>query len=143
MNDEERFDHYVKHGWCPVPWKHHPEPIKEALRGMGWKPQLKQCFYNSQRFLVTARQMGLDLDLEYHEGYAQTLIPFEHAWLVYEGEVLDLTLPPDREPVYHDSLVFGYNDIVEHMRETEMWAKVSGMADLWELHPLKDQFTSR
>lgn len=81
-----------RQGWYPAPWSHHPGAVKDAIRAMRWRPRIKECFYNCQMFLLNSGLEGL----EYHEGWAQTLIPVEHAWLVYKGERLDLTLGPDR-----------------------------------------------
>jgi hypothetical protein len=51
------------------------------------KPKIKQCFYNSQMFILTADN-GL-----YYEGYCfDGLIPFHHAWVVIDGKVVDFTL---------------------------------------------------
>lgn len=51
------------------------------------KPKSKECFYNSQIFVLTA-----DNSL-YYEGYCfDGLIPFHHAWVVIDGKVVDFTL---------------------------------------------------
>lgn len=85
-------------GWAEALWAHHPPEVKAAIRTMRWRPQVKQCFANCQRFAL-ARV----LDVEYREGWVQTLIPVEHAWLVYRGEILDLTLDPGRGAEYLES----------------------------------------
>lgn len=51
------------------------------------KPKAKECFYNSQLFVATAA-VG-----RYFEGYCfDGLLPFHHAWIVYNGLVVDFTL---------------------------------------------------
>lgn len=51
------------------------------------KPKIKQCFYNSQLFLLVE---GVG---EYYEGYCfDGLIPFHHAWVVIDLKVVDFTL---------------------------------------------------
>tara|TARA_B100001094_G_scaffold314673_1_gene353779 strand:+ start:1641 stop:2234 length:594 start_codon:yes stop_codon:yes gene_type:complete len=48
----------------------------------------KQCFYNAQR-LILADHEGR---FEYWEGYAYTgVIPVLHAWVVFEGSLVDVT----------------------------------------------------
>ena len=52
----------------------------------GFEP--KQCFYNAQR-LILADYEGR---FEYWEGYAHTgVIPVLHAWIVFEGSLVDVT----------------------------------------------------
>jgi len=55
-----------------------------------WKispPQIKQCFYNSQMFVLSSE------GATYYEGYAFTFFfPFHHAWVVVDGKVVDFTL---------------------------------------------------
>jgi len=86
---------YNRQGWYPVPWAHHPKPIKDALRRFGLRPMIKECFRNCQAFMFRNMLEGETLDLVYCEGWVQDLIPLEHAWLEYEGKLLDLTLRPD------------------------------------------------
>lgn len=51
------------------------------------RPQIKQCFYNSQLFVVVS-ELG-----DYYEGYCHDgLLPFHHAWNVIDGKVVDFTL---------------------------------------------------
>jgi hypothetical protein len=55
---------------------------------------MKSCWHNAQRFLLEA---PAELGVQYREGWVQSLIPVAHAWLVYEGRLLDLTLQVDEE----------------------------------------------
>ena len=80
----------AQRGCYPARWAHHPREIKDALRALGLRPMLKQCFRNAQRFLLHAPAVGVDV--EYREGWALLMgIPIQHAWLSYRGKVLDLT----------------------------------------------------
>jgi hypothetical protein len=58
------------------------------ITSLRMKPEIKQCYYNSQMFA-----MGDD-SVHYYEGfcYDEGLVPLEHAWNVVNGEVVDLTL---------------------------------------------------
>lgn len=52
------------------------------------KPKPKECYHNAQLMAV------FDPDLKYYEGLIITDIgiPIEHAWNVFEGKVVDVTL---------------------------------------------------
>ena len=99
---------------------------------MGWRPQVKQCFMNCQRFILE----GL-LEVEYREGWVQTLIPMEHAWLIYKGKVLDLTLNSSRDVVYLNSHVAHVLDIQLQMVRTGRFGPVFP-EDLAELSPFRE-----
>lgn len=85
-------------GWAEALWAHHPPEVRAAIRSLGWRPQVKQCFANCQRFALARL-----LEVEYREGWVHTVIPIQHAWLVYRGEILDLTLDPGRDVEYLES----------------------------------------
>jgi hypothetical protein len=87
MNTDQKIEMYCKRGWCPVPWAHHPKEIRDELRRMRFRPKMKSCFENCQRFV-----MHTMLDVRYTEGYAVSMIPVEHAWLTWNGRIIDLTL---------------------------------------------------
>ena len=59
--------------------------LKQILRESGIQPQAKQCFYVSQMLYLTAPDK-----LKYIEGFANHIIPTEHAWLEYKGKVVDV-----------------------------------------------------
>lgn len=80
-----------RQGWCPVRWAHHPPEIKAELRRLGLAPQLKQCYMNCQKLILRTHLP----DLEYWEGWSDRIIPFDHAWLLWRGEIIDLTLEPE------------------------------------------------
>lgn len=97
MTRSERiFEGLRKRGWYPARWAHHPPAVKRKLRSFRWRPQVKQCFANCQRFVLDNATSPDPLDdVEYHEGWVLALIPIAHAWLTVGGEVVDLTLEPD------------------------------------------------
>lgn len=121
-------------GWAPALWAHHPPEVKEVFHRQGWLPLVKQCFANCQRFVLHA-----GLDVEYREGYVLTVIPMVHAWLIYKGEVLDLTLDPNREIQYLASYTVFYDEILSHVIETERYGPVHPH-DLDELSPFYEGF---
>lgn len=67
----------------------------ELLDDEGSRYAIKECFYNSQKVLLYADAWGwLDGEhtLEYAEGFAQSIIPVQHGWLLLNGKVIDLTM---------------------------------------------------
>ena len=84
---------YLTRGWAPAKWAHHPKEIKDAIRAMRWRPGIKMCWANSQIFLIAARARGIET--EYREGWCLCPVPVDHAWLIYKGKTLDLTLGPE------------------------------------------------
>lgn len=137
MNTEEKLQRYMRDGFCPVPTSHHPRPIQEALETICLQPMLKECYVNSQKMMVGVHHHDLDLDLEYHEGYAIGIIPFEHAWLTWCGEVVDLTLDDAKGRIqYGESYSYTYEEILRNMRNTEMWCPLTDPKDFAQIHPL-------
>jgi hypothetical protein len=110
-----------KRGWWPSPWAHHPPEIRAALRSQGWRPRVKQCFSNCQRFILGAIGTELEQHLEYREGWATVSIPMEHAWLLYKGEVMDMTLGPNAKVEYGESLACTTAEIIEVILMTQMY----------------------
>lgn len=120
-----------RNGWCPALWGHHPPEIREAIREMGFRPAVKGCFANCQRFVLANAMLGLGLDVEYREGWVLGIIPFEHAWLVYrpeggEEQILDLTLDPDTtgEYEYQDSTGYSVDAVHANCVRTGMYKPV-------------------
>lgn len=126
---DRRIDSFIRNGWYPVPYRHHPKPIKEALREIGMRPQMKQCFANCQRFITQVDW----LELEYHEGYATSLIAFPHGWLVWEGQRIDLTLDID-DCVYHESIAYTQEEVLINVVQTGLYTVIDPRA-LELLHP--------
>lgn len=48
------------------------------------RAEMRQCYYNAQR-------LALDTGMDYVEGWANALIPVEHAWNMENGRVIDTT----------------------------------------------------
>ncbi len=116
-----------RRGWAPALWAHHPPEVKRAIWWMGWRPQVKQCFSNCQRFVLGVQRlapMGIDLEVEYREGWVHTVIPMEHAWLIYEGRVLDLTLDPNRDVEYLCSNIVSQEEILLRVVRTGEYGPV-------------------
>lgn len=92
-------------------------------------PQMKQCFYNCQRFVVNTF-----LSVEYHEGWVTSIIPIEHAWIKWNGQIIDLTLEPDMEREYLKSIAYTAEDIRINMIRTKQWTTIDPRA-LQEIGP--------
>lgn len=129
IDTERRLEVYSQRGWCPVPWAHQPQAIKNELRRIGLRPQMKQCFANCQKFVMFS-----ELDVEYREGWIISFIPMQHAWLMYEGQRVDLTLTPERgsSVEYLDSLAYSKFDIAHHAYGEGVW----GIMDERRLHEI-------
>lgn len=127
---------YFKQGYVNALWAHHPPEVKAAIREFGWRPQIKNCFMNSQQFFLDCwrRKPELFERLEYHEGYVVTILPLEHAWLKLDGEVLDLTLDPGIGREYLRSHTYGSEEVLKHVVKTGTWGPVSGY-ELGKLSP--------
>jgi len=124
MTSEEQVALYLKQGWCPAKWSHHPKVIKDALRTIRFVPGIKECFANCQRFAIDVDRYQLPLDVEYREGYVISIIPIEHAWLMVDGETVDLTLDPDREHEHLRSYAVPVDEIRTNMLKTRSYCAV-------------------
>jgi hypothetical protein len=69
--------------------------VMMAIRNLGFKPQVKQCFYNSQMLAIS----DMTDKIRYVEGYAINIIPTLHGWCEINGKVIDLTWKDDGEYV--------------------------------------------
>lgn len=87
--------------------------------------ELKQCFSNAQS------ELWHDQRLTYVEGYAMSIIPVHHGWLVDdEGRVLELTW---REPgSAYIGVPIKRDYVIEMARTTKYW---SALFDNWAHHP--------
>lgn len=61
--------------------------VKDAIKNLGFVPQMKQCFYNAQ-MLACVDMLG---KIKYCEGFANSIIPVNHAWCTINDKVIDLT----------------------------------------------------
>ncbi len=136
MGDDtnRRCDGFLTRGFYPVRWAHHPPEIKDAIRLIGFRPLMKQCYRNSQLFAIRNADLGLGLDLEYREGWGLSLIPIEHAWLVYKGEVLDLTIDDGRIE-YAQSYSYTPEQIRANMVRSLSWCPLTDGRRFSEIHP--------
>jgi hypothetical protein len=67
-----------------------PDKLPNNLRSCSYKT--KECFYNAQ-------MISLLYGYDYYEGFANSIIPTEHAWVVTQDNVLiDLTWDKVAEP---------------------------------------------
>lgn len=93
---DRRIAQYMRNGWAPVPFAHHPPHIRLAIRAARMRPKMKCCFENCIR-LICQQQV---VPLTYCEGFVSTAhvpFPIEHAWLKDEhGVVIDVTLGAER-----------------------------------------------
>lgn len=76
-----------------VPYRHHPQPIKELIHRARYRPKRNYCFANCGRLILAARRSEYVSEITYCEGTWQGphLPPVWHAWLRYRGEIVDLT----------------------------------------------------
>ena len=88
----EKLRFYQKHGWAPVSTTRHSQEVREAIRDARFRPAMKQCFRNSQRLIILSE---LRSRLTYVEGLLNGYML--HAWLLLDGEILDLTLDEPHE----------------------------------------------
>jgi len=137
---EDWLEHYIEHGWAPAQWEHHPDVIQDAFGVMGFEPRLKECFSNCQKFTLDSKRYGLDIEVEYHEGYVISIIPFEHAWLTFEGEVLDLTLGPDKVVEYLDSYTYSREEIRESVQKDMRYSPLTSYQKFHQISPWGDGY---
>lgn len=67
--------------------------VMKAVKGLGFEPQVKQCFYNSQLLMTH----DYDGRIKYVEGYAVNIIPTLHGWCEINGKLIDVTWKNDRK----------------------------------------------
>lgn len=125
----QRIEEYRRTGGCRVRWWHHPKEVRDAIRRAGLQPMMKKCWRNSQRLFISDHQLE---GLTYHEGWASGIITFEHAWLRYKGEILDLTIDssPAREPVHYPEkyLTYTLDELLEVISTHMTWGPVNQTA---------------
>lgn len=52
QTDKQKIESYLRRGWCPVAWKHHPPHVRAAIREARMVPKLKGCFENAQKLVL-------------------------------------------------------------------------------------------
>lgn len=124
---EQMIGTYQRLGWCPVPYAHQPKEIRDALRRIGMRPQIKHCYANSQRFIWNVDW----LDLVYHEGLVVAPIPLAHAWLTWEGQRIDLTLNIiERDIKVLSDIPYSAEDVSEAIVMRQQYAPID-LAKMW------------
>lgn len=122
---DRRIRQYVRNGWSPVPYAHHPAHIRQAIRAAGIRPKMKACFENCIRLMLQQRVVRLT----YCEGFVSTAyvpFPIEHAWLKDEhGTVVDVTLSPDRAPVVISHREYTLAEVREGVSKTGVYGPVN------------------
>lgn len=126
---------FKRQGWYPVPWAHHPPVIKEAIRAARFRPQIKQCFANCQRLIISWHPVTDEL--VYREGWIISVIPMLHAWLEYRGQRIDLTLDrADGEVTYLESLAYDKAAVAVSVLRNGVFGPLDGKR-LREIDPLR------
>lgn len=73
----------------------------------------KSCFTNCSRLAITARGTPYESCIRYCEGWVEAEFgPFEHAWILLEGRIVELTLAPDRLVQYGEHRVLTPTEVV-------------------------------
>ena|ERR1035437_5974250 len=68
--------------------------VKEAISGIKFKPEQKDCFYNAQLLVLRDRYHML----KYVEGFATNdVMPVLHAWCEIQGNAVDITWKDDNQ----------------------------------------------
>ena len=73
-------------------WFEGMEPAANDPETKAWqrlhRPKKKECFYNAQQFVI-----DISPKAKYFEGLCwQGVMPVDHAWIVFKGQVIDFTL---------------------------------------------------
>jgi len=63
------------------------EIVSVAIKNLGFKPRMKECFYNAQMLALN----DYTNKIQYCEGFGMSLIPCNHGWCVINDKVIDLT----------------------------------------------------
>ncbi len=131
---DRRIELFVRRGWCPIRWAHHPQPIKDLIRAGGCVPKLKCCYENSARLVMTACGTEYESRLRYCEGWASTIIPIAHAWLTLDDEIVDLTLGTgdDYPPIYGEHRSFSVVGTVAMIAKAGTYGPLT---NLWKIGP--------
>lgn len=121
----DKIEQWAAQGWAPASYRHlHPD-LKRFIRGLRFRPGIKECFKNCQLLAVELDGSELGRRVEYHEGIALTLgFPIEHAWLKLDGEIQDPTLSGKRPEEYVASLSYTAAAIRRNMNQTRMWCPI-------------------
>lgn len=120
MNNHNKINCFMKKGWCPVPYKHHPIHIKTAIKAANFKPQMKCCHANAQKLIL----MQNKVNLQYVEGIVASIVPIKHAWVIDENnQHHDITSNPALKPICYK--VYSKQDLITNINETRMFTFVN------------------
>ena len=133
MSTEDTYQKIMKNGWAPAPWSHHPQAIKDLIRGGGFRPKVKGCFENCGKLIIASLKTEYEKDLIYCEGWAVGYIPTEHAWIKYKGEIVDLTT---QKLKHGECREYTPHEVVIQMVQLGHFGPFS---DLSDLSPLRDE----
>jgi len=130
---DRRIGQYMRNGWAPVPYAHHPPHIRRAIREARMRPKMKSCFENCIR-LICQQQI---VPLTYCEGWVSTAhvpFPIEHAWLKDEhGEVVDVTLGAERGAVILAHREYTPAEVRQGILKTQVYGHID-KEWFWQAH---------
>lgn len=107
------FNQLMRNGWSPVPYKHHPIHVKQAIRKANFRPQAKECFRNAQRIVSNWH----NYTFRYVEGIVESMIPIVHAWIIDEQDVHhDITLNPAPNILCYK--IYDRTQVIDNMART-------------------------
>lgn len=116
MNTSKKINIFVEKGWCPIPYKHHPAHIKQAIKLANFKPQMKCCHANAQKLITNQNKFNF----RYVEGIVASALPIQHAWVIDENDQFhDLTINPMPKVICHK--IYSKLDVIENMTKTNMY----------------------
>ncbi len=126
---EQRLKNYVHRGWSPVRWAHLPPEVKALYRRLGRVPQMKACWFNVQMLHRVAKDLP---DLVYCEGWIHRIIPIDHAWLKFRGQIIDPTMggeqtAGDRNPISYpegQSYVVPWDEVRRELGRTGFYGPI-------------------
>lgn len=90
---------------------HETEVLNVIFNVISPKRTKKECYSNSQIFMLYYDNMDFGLDVRYYEGYVflEGLdLPIAHGWLMVNGKILDLTLRQDE----YNSKIESFEDLI-------------------------------
>lgn len=96
-----------------------------------WVPKgaIKECFSNCFNAIIRHPNK-----LVYCEGYATALIPVHHAWLLYDGKIIDPTWDAQKiDAVEYFGIAFNYEYVVQTAINTGYYSVLDNFA---QHHPL-------
>lgn len=113
-------DRLSRNGWSPVPFKHHPDHVKNAIKQCNFRPKAKNCFSNAQKLVIGS----LNHNFRYVEGIIASVIPIVHAWVIDENDVHhDITICP--APTIICYKIYHLHQVAENMARTQHFTSIN------------------